>query len=147
MLSAWVRGTLLGVALGWVVVFAVALGLNPYDANGRALRMETHLQLGMPPCRFLTLTGGLPCPSCGMTTSFALLVRGDVWNSLQANSVGTALALLGVVLIPWNVLCAVHGRTYFIASIEWALLRIVIAFLVLLLARWAIVVALYAASW
>ena len=31
----------------------------------------------MPPCNFVLMTGK-PCPSCGMTTSFALLVRGDI---------------------------------------------------------------------
>ena len=35
--------------------------------------MGTHQQLGLPPCNFVTLTG-YPCPACGMTTSFALLV-------------------------------------------------------------------------
>ena len=50
--------------------------------------METHRQLGLPPCTFKEMTG-LPCPSCGMTSSFALLVRGDVMNSLRANAVGT----------------------------------------------------------
>ena len=118
-----------------------------YDAQGAPLRMGTHRQLGLPPCTFYTFTGGLPCPSCGMTTSFALLARGDVWNSLRANSVGTILALFGLVLLPWNVLCAVRGRTYFIASIEGALLKIVLAFVVLMLVRWAVVVAFYAAGW
>ena len=36
-----------------------------------------------------------------MTTSFTLLVRGDVWNSLQANFAGTVLATLGLVFVPW----------------------------------------------
>lgn len=147
VLSTWVRGTLLGIALGWAVVFGVAIWLKPYDAYGRPLRMETHRQLGMPPCTFYTITGGIPCPSCGMTTSFALLVRGDLWNSLRANAVGTLLALLGAVLIPWNIACALRGRTYFIASIEQALLRIVIAFVVLMLVRWAFVLAFDVAKW
>src|SRR5438132_6029980 len=74
VMSRWVRGTLVGMALGLVLVFAVAGWLDPYE-NGRARRLETHMQLGLPPCNFRILTG-LPCPSCGMTTSFALLVRG-----------------------------------------------------------------------
>jgi hypothetical protein len=147
VLSAWVRGTLLGIALGWAVVFGIAIWLDPYDVYGRARQMETHRQLGLPPCTFYTITGGWPCPSCGMTTSFALLMRGDVWNSLRANAVGTLLALFGLMLVPWNLICAWRGRTYFIASIEQTLLKIVIAFLALLLVRWAIVVALYAAGW
>ena len=55
----------------------------------------------MPPCNFKTWTGK-PCPSCGMTTSFALLIRGDVANSLRANWVGTLLAGFCMVLIPYG---------------------------------------------
>lgn len=146
-LNSWVRGCLVGIALGLMAVFAIACWLNPYDASGRPLSMETHRQLGLPPCTFYTLTGGLPCPSCGMTTSFALLARGDVWNSLRANAVGTLLAVFGLVLLPWSLLCAARGRTYFIASMEGALLKIVLAFVVVMLARWAVVVAMYAAGW
>ena len=103
VLNNWVRVTLLGLTAGLVIVFAVAAWLNPYDADGQALQMETHRQLGLPPCTFYVLTGGLPCPSCGMTTSFALLMHGDVWNSLQANAAGTLLALLGLAFIPWSL--------------------------------------------
>lgn len=146
-LGPWVRGTLLGIAAGLVVVFAVAAWLDPYDATGRALTMETHRQLGMPPCTFYTLTGGLPCPSCGMTTSFALLVRGDVWNSMRANAVGTLLAAFCLALVPWSLACAVYGRTYFIQSFERALTKLVLAFLTLLLVRWAAVVLVIWAGW
>src|SRR5205823_3267323 len=87
-MGLWVRGTLVGLALGLSAVFAVAVWLKPYDDDGRPLRMEAHRQLGLPPCTFYSLTG-IPCPSCGMTTSFALLVRGDVVNSARANAAGT----------------------------------------------------------
>src|SRR5262249_60052634 len=116
-LTGWVRGGLLALALGLVAVFAVAVWLDPYDAQGRPRRMETHRQLGMPPCTFYTITG-LPCPSCGMTTSFALLVRGDVVNSARANAVGTLLALFGAALVPWCVVAALTGRTPFVRSLE-----------------------------
>ena len=147
VLGNWVRGTLLGVTAGLVVVFAVAAWLDPYDANGQAHTMETHRQLGLPPCTFYTITGGLPCPSCGMTTSFALLMHGDVGNSLRANAVGTVLALFGLALIPWNLACAVRGRTYFIRSLERALTKIVLAFLTLMLVRWGVVLLVIWAGW
>jgi hypothetical protein len=138
VLGWWVRGTLVGIALGLGAVFTIAALLNPYDEDGQPRRMETHRQLGLPPCTFYALTG-VPCPSCGMTTSFALLVRGDVWNSLRANAVGTLLAAFCMLLLPWCVASAVKRRPLFIVSIERALTILVAAFLGLMLLRWAIV--------
>jgi hypothetical protein len=74
-----------------------------------------------------------------MTTSFALLVRGDVWNSLCANAVGTLLAAFCLVLLPWSILCAVRGRLYFIRSVEPTVLWLLLTFVTLMLLRWAIV--------
>jgi hypothetical protein len=128
------------MALGLVLVFAVARWLDPYE-NGQPRRLETHRQLGLPPCNFRILTG-LPCPSCGMTTSFALLVRGDLANSLRANAVGTLLALFCVAFIPWSLACALWGRTLFIVSLERTVMWIVITFVALLLIRWVIVLGL-----
>jgi hypothetical protein len=127
--------------MGLTAVFAVALWLDPYARDGQPLRMETHRQLGLPPCSFYALTG-LPCPSCGMTTSFALLVRGDVGNSLRANAVGTLLALFWLSVIPWSVASAVRGRLLLVWAPERALTVAVLAFVVLLLVRWAAVLAL-----
>jgi hypothetical protein len=140
-LGTWVRGTLLALAAGWITVFGIAAWLNPYAADGTALRMETHTQLGLYPCTFKVLTG-LPCPSCGMTTSFALLIHGDVWNSLKANAVGTLLAMFGLIFVPWSVASAYCKRTLFINSVEQALLWLITSFVGLMLLRWAIVLVL-----
>ncbi len=136
--GSWVRGSLAGLALGLTAVFAVAYWLDPYESDGSARRLGTHHQLGLPPCTFYRVTG-LPCPSCGMTTSFALLVRGDVGNSLRANAVGTLLGLFCLTLIPWCVTAALTGRTPFVRSMERAVTVVVLVFLGLMLLRWGVV--------
>jgi hypothetical protein len=141
VLRPWVRGSLIGLALGLIAVFAVAFWINPYNADGSPLTMASHRQLGLPPCTFY-FTTGLPCPSCGMTTSFALLMHGDVRNSLRANAVGTLLAGFGLLLIPWCLASAVCQRTLFIRSVERALTLVVLLFLSMMLLRWIIVIGL-----
>jgi hypothetical protein len=75
-----------------------------------------------------------------MTTSFSLLMHGDVVNSLKANAVGTLLALLWLTLIPWCLLSSYRGSPVWVASVESTLTKLVIGFLILLLTRWVIVV-------
>jgi hypothetical protein len=133
-----------GVRLGLVLlavllagVFALALHLDPYK-DGRVWYDGTHRQLGLPPCTFKDWTK-LPCPTCGMSSSFALLARGDVVRSLKANAAGTVLAVGFLLAIPWSVISAVRGRWLFVRSIEWTLVRLIVALMVLMFVRWAIV--------
>jgi hypothetical protein len=137
-LNVWVRGALLGIALGLSAVFSVAWWLTPYQEDGTPKRNGTHQGLGLPPCTFLVQTG-VPCPACGMTTSFSLLVRGDVLNSLRANWVGTLLASVGMLFIPWGLFAVIRGRTPFVRSLESVLIFFLCSLLVLMLLRWAIV--------
>jgi hypothetical protein len=137
-----VRIGLVLLASGLVALFAVALWLDPYEPDGKARRLETHRQLGLPPCTFRVLTG-LPCPSCGLTTSFALFVRGDVVNSARANWVGTLLAAFLTALVPWSFASAVCGRLLGVWSAERLLTLLVGAFIVLLLVRWLLVLGLH----
>jgi hypothetical protein len=137
-LAAWVRGTLVAIALVFVTVFGVAAWIHPYDEDGTPRTMATHTQLGMPPCNMVSLIGK-PCPACGMTTSFALLMHGDLPASLRANWTGTLLGLTWLALIPWAVVSAVRGRYLFVRSGEALTMVIVVAMLVLMLGRWAAV--------
>ena len=93
---------LLGGAL--FALLAVAVVLQP-DRSG----FGTHQQLGLPRCTFLVLFG-VRCPSCGMTTSWVHLVRGELTASLVSNAGGTLLAVLAVIVGIWAVTGAVRGQ-------------------------------------
>lgn len=86
-----------GFALAGFAVFAVAAVLDPYDPSGLPRSHGTHRQLGLPACSLKMLTG-FGCPSCGMTTTFSLLMHGDpvaAWHTNWAGCVIAGLALLG----------------------------------------------------
>ena len=134
----YVRGMLIVFAMGLIAIFMIAMMLNPYDGNGKPLRMGTHEKLGLAPCEFATHFGK-PCPSCGLTTSFTLLMHGDIWNSFRANAIGPFMALTALAMIPWSLLIAVRGRYYWVRSMERTSLYVVGLFTVLLLVRWGIV--------
>jgi hypothetical protein len=76
------------VAGAALTVLLVAAWLEPSSRG-----VGTHEALGMMPCAFLQRTG-VPCAGCGMTTSFALLVRGRVIASFIAQPFGMILCLL-----------------------------------------------------
>ena len=132
-----VRVSLIAMGLGLATVFGIAVWLNPYEADGRPRSMATHTQLGMPACNFVAWAGK-PCPSCGMTTSFALLVRGDVRASLAANWVGTLLAVCWAVLMPWALASGLAGRPLLVPRGRGEVITtgLVGGFLVLMLGRW-----------
>ena len=77
-----------------LAVIATATTLVP-AAEGHG----THTQLGLPPCGFLVSTG-LPCPGCGLTTSFSHMVRFDWAGASAANAFGVALFLVSFFTIP-----------------------------------------------
>ncbi|MFN0054574.1 MAG: DUF2752 domain-containing protein [Planctomycetales bacterium] len=100
--------------------FALAGSLEP-DPRG----FGTHQRLGLPPCTFRVLCD-IPCPSCGMTTSFAYLTRGQFAQAIHANIGGTLLALVCAAQIPWCWLSAWRGRMVGIAHPTNSLLAVVL---------------------
>lgn len=87
--------TLIGLCLA-------ALGL-PFLLTPSVKLLGTHTQLGLPPCFFQSLTK-LPCPFCGATTSFALIVRGQWQQAFLANPWGPIIYL---ALIVFSGICFV----------------------------------------
>jgi hypothetical protein len=76
-----------------------------------------------------------------MTTSFALLVRGDVSASLRANWVGSVICVLWALALVWATASGVWGKPLFVppGRGETVFTVLVGAVLVLMLARWTAV--------
>jgi len=98
------RWLLVGWSLFLIGGFALAYSVTP-DPRG----FGTHQKLGLPPCSFRELFN-IPCPSCGMTTSFSQLMHGNLPAALHANASGVLVALVCAVQIPWCWWSAAQGR-------------------------------------
>jgi hypothetical protein len=94
-------------ALGLLAAFAVAVAAKP-DPRGYG----THQHFGLPPCSFRFLFGR-PCPTCGMTTAWANLIRGRLAEAMHANIGGALLGVTGLIALPWLIVSAVRGRWWF----------------------------------
>ena len=122
---------LLGIwSLFLVAGFGVALSLEP---NPRGY--GTHQGLGLPPCTFRFLLG-IPCPSCGMTTSFSHFIRGQFVRSFQANAAGFLLAFVCAIQVPWCWLSIHRRRLWRVDQPEQFLFYLLVVLFLASLATW-----------
>jgi hypothetical protein len=119
------------VFLGCLAVLILAAWLKP-DPRG----FGTHAQLGTGPCGMLIMTG-YPCPTCGMTTAFAHLVRGQWLRALWVQPAGFALGLGALVLTGVSAWALVRGRWPRIRLGFLSPYRLFLGLLMLLLGSWA----------
>ncbi len=122
-------------------LFALAFGLTALLATAATLTPEkrgfgTHRQLGLPSCTF-EATFGLPCPSCGMTTAWAALLRGDWRKSVESNLSGAILCVLAVAACPWVFGAAVFGRWPIAEPTGKRIAGVVVALTIIASAQWA----------
>jgi len=100
----WVRISLIVSGLVCLGLLLTARLLAPSPTG-----LGTHEQLGLPECGFL-LMFEIPCPSCGMTTSWAWLTRGNVVESLRSNPGGTMLGILCFGFGAWMLISGIRSR-------------------------------------
>ena len=115
-----------------IAAFSVAVSLEP-DPRGYG----THRALGLPPCTFQFLFG-IPCPSCGMTTSIAHFVRGQFVASAQANVAGLLLGLVCAIQIPWCWISIRIGRLWKVTHPDAVVLRLLATLLLVAGVQWLI---------
>ena len=118
------------VALLGLLTVAALLEPSPYHRG-------THQQLGFPPCTFWVLFGR-PCPTCGMTTAWAYLVRGQWISAFRANVGGTLLGMLAIVAVPWLLGSAHRGAWLAVSPNGTAVAYISTTILLVILIDWAI---------
>jgi ferric-dicitrate binding protein FerR (iron transport regulator) len=90
---------------GALALLGTAAWLDP-SASG----VGTHKQLGLQACSWLS-DKGYACPTCGMTTSFALASRGQLLEAAAVQPAGATMALalaMGAWLAGWSL---VTGRS------------------------------------
>ena len=126
------RGALLFVPSA--VVIGLAAWLTPSSTG-----YGTHQQLGLPGCSFLWRTG-YPCPSCGLTSSFAAMAHGRVAEAVRDHPFGPILVLVATIMGLCGLAELVSGRDVLHVlrpGAWWAVVAIVG-----LLAGWGIKIAL-----
>ncbi len=122
---------LLALAMASLVVFvAFALFVEP-DARG----FGTHEQLGLPPCRTIEWWG-VPCPGCGVTTSFTLAAHGDFRGALRTQPFGAVLGVLVPLVALWSFAVHVRGRDLRRELSRALRPRVVIVLVALFLGAW-----------
>jgi len=98
------RALAMSISLTCLAVLMTAVAVVP-SADG----IGTHAALGLARCGF-EQKHGLPCGTCGMTTSFAWFVRGRFFHSAYVQPFGFLLAGLSGLTFWASLYVALSGR-------------------------------------
>ena len=126
------RGLLALFGAGLISLLIVAMCLTPSQKG-----YGTHTQLGLNPCSFTSIVG-IRCPSCGMTTSWAHFVRGNIVQSLKCNSGGTMLALASAIAGPWMLVSGALGKWWIARPNEWIVVAVAGFVVIVTMVDWGI---------
>ena len=110
------------IGCGLLALLLVARLLTPNKGG-----MGTHQKLGLPPCTAI-MWFGIPCPSCGMTTSWSHFTRGEFVRSWQCNAGGLCLALASIGTGFWTITMAIRGRYWRLITLEASTILAIIIF-------------------
>ncbi len=118
------------VLVGVIAIVGVSFYVEPDPARTNAKR-----RLPLRPCGFL-MTTGLPCPTCGMTTSFAFMARGHAVAAFEQQPAGALLALLTAGLGVLALVVLVTGRRFEINWYRINPMHVLVGFMALFMGSW-----------
>jgi hypothetical protein len=98
------RRQYLAVAVAAGALLCLARFLQPSPKG-----VGTHVQLGLPPCAFFHFTG-IPCPSCGLTTSVAHAARLHFYEAFITQPFGLIVFCAAIFSLPLSI-CFVYRQT------------------------------------
>ncbi|MBN2210670.1 MAG: DUF2752 domain-containing protein [Sedimentisphaerales bacterium] len=126
-------GIRLAAGAGAMVIWSVMVLASFLQPDPRGL--GTHEQLGFPECGFYERTGW-PCPTCGMTTSFSYVSRGQIVKAFIVQPAGAVTALLGLILSLFLFDEAVSGVPWHLRLVGMNIKLLFIIYCVILLIGW-----------
>lgn len=121
-----------------VAVFLLAILLAPLAVTPRGQGWGSHVDLGLSPCPMMEVLGR-PCPTCGVTTAWALWLRGRWGDAFRLHPAGIALHVSGSILVVLLLLSAIGERGRSLVETLWAMQgRMLCAFAALFALQWAL---------
>jgi len=124
-------------AVAVLVVFSVAWWLHP-DPRG----LGTHQQLGLMPCLAVRVLH-IPCPFCGMTTSFSYFAHGDPADAARTQPAGALLFICSALGCVLSAGFAVSGRWFPILGEDRFLKRVLQVGAVIIALAWIYKIIIY----
>ncbi len=127
----------LGVACVALALLSIAYFLTP---SGEGI--GTHQQLGLPKCGWV-LAADIPCPTCGMTTSWSHTVRGELPTAFMAQPMGMLLAFVAIFIAIGGFITACTGYSFGPLLQRFRPSRIFIFAVVLAIIAWGFKILVY----
>lgn len=118
------------LAIGSLAVLIIGARLSPDPAG-----TGTHTQLGLAPCGLMK-NAGLPCMTCGMTTSYALMLEGRPLASFINQPMGAVFCFATALMFWAGAYVAITGLPGMPWLNRYPTTRQVVVTIVLLIIAW-----------
>ena len=138
--NIYLRATRRQRIIAGIIFFAIALFFGSFAAAGRS---GADMSSWLGRCGFKQ-NYGLPCPSCGMTTSTLAFAQGKILEALYIQPACGLLCLVIVIVAVLAFITAVFGIyfrfiTHFFANVK--IRYLILALFIIILSSWVVTLA------